>query len=135
MPDSVVEEWISVERLEQKKNHRQAATGRRLDICRKGPTVIIEKKEVTPMRALKGEPQTQRDRGTDLNNVVRQDLSCPGFHGQLIRRLQRTVLHGRLIIQRLMKSFTIVKQFDVLKDFASCFIPRLKVAVVNEFIL
>jgi hypothetical protein len=62
-------------------------------------------------------------------------LSCPGFHGQLIRRLQRTVLHGRLIIQRLMKSFTIVKQFDVLKDFASCFIPRLKVAVVNEFIL
>jgi hypothetical protein len=34
-----------------------------------------------------------------------------------------------------MKSFTIIKQFDVLKDFGSCFIPRLKVAVVNEFIL
>ena len=27
------------------------------------------------MAALKGEPQTQRDRGTDLNNVARQDLT------------------------------------------------------------
>jgi hypothetical protein len=64
------------------------------------------------------------------------NLSCPGFPGQLIRRhFNGLVLHGRLIIQRLMKSFTIVKQFDVLKDFVSCFIPRLKVAVVNEFIL
>ena len=63
-------------------------------------------------------------------------LSCPEFHGQLImRHLNGLVLHGRLIIQRLMKSFTIVKQFDVFKDFASCFIPRLKVVVVNEFIL
>ena len=67
---------------------------------------------------------------------IRDTLSCPGFHGQLIRRhFNGLVLHGRLITQRLMKSFTIVKQFDVLKDFASCFITRLKVAVVNEFIL
>jgi len=63
-------------------------------------------------------------------------VSCAGFHGQLIRRhLNRLVLHRRLIIQRLMKSFAIVKQFDVLKDFASCLIPSLKVAAVNDFIL
>jgi hypothetical protein len=42
VPDSVVEEWIfRGERLEQGKNHRQAATGRRLDVCRKRPTLII----------------------------------------------------------------------------------------------
>ena len=32
------------ERLEQKKKHRQAATGSRLDVCRKTPTLIIKRK-------------------------------------------------------------------------------------------
>jgi hypothetical protein len=41
----VFEEWMSVGSLEQKKNHRQAATGRRVDICRKNPTLIIKGKD------------------------------------------------------------------------------------------
>jgi hypothetical protein len=40
LSDSVVEEWIPWERLEPKKNHRQAATGPRLDVCRKRPPLI-----------------------------------------------------------------------------------------------
>lgn len=35
--------------------------------------LIIERDLIPP--ALKDEPQTQRDRGTDLNNVARQDLT------------------------------------------------------------
>jgi hypothetical protein len=35
VPEPVVEEWIPWERLKKKKNHRQAATGRRLDVAEK----------------------------------------------------------------------------------------------------
>jgi hypothetical protein len=34
------------QRLERKKKHRQAATGRRLDICRTSLTLIIESKDL-----------------------------------------------------------------------------------------
>ena len=33
---------------QKKKNHRQAATRRRLEICRKNPTLIVEIKELPP---------------------------------------------------------------------------------------
>jgi hypothetical protein len=43
VPDSMVEEWIYVGTFRVKKNHRQPATDRRLDVCRKSPPLIIEK--------------------------------------------------------------------------------------------
>ena len=51
-PDLTVPTWSSKngfpwERLEQ-RNHRQAATGRRLDVCGKSPTLIINSKEPAP---------------------------------------------------------------------------------------
>jgi hypothetical protein len=36
----------SWERLGKRKNHRQDATGRRLDVCRKSPTLIIRRKDL-----------------------------------------------------------------------------------------
>jgi hypothetical protein len=48
VPDSVVEEGFQWGRLEQKKNHRQAATGRRLDVCRKSPPLMIKRKDLIP---------------------------------------------------------------------------------------
>ena len=38
--------------LEQKKNHRQAATGRRLDICRKSPALISGRRPASRVRQL-----------------------------------------------------------------------------------
>jgi hypothetical protein len=63
-----------LEHLEQQKNHQQAATDRPSEVCRKRPTLIIKVKDVSPMAALNGEPQTQTDRANELNNVARQDL-------------------------------------------------------------
>jgi len=44
------------------------------------------------------------------------------------------VQHRRLIIQRLMESFAIVKQFNVLKDLYSCLVSRLIIPMVNDLV-
>jgi hypothetical protein len=53
VPDAVVEDWISVGTFRAKEKSPPAATGRRLDVCRKRPTLIIKVKDVSPMAALK----------------------------------------------------------------------------------
>jgi hypothetical protein len=65
------------ERLEQKKKSPPSRNRTSIGRLPKSPTPIIESKRREPDAALKGEPQTQRDRGTDLNNVARQDLIIP----------------------------------------------------------
>ena len=54
---------------------------------------------------------------------------------QIRRHFDRLVLHRRLIIQRLMNSFAIVKQLNVLKDFGACLVSCFVIAVVNNFVL
>ena len=62
-------------------------------------------------------------------------LSCPGFDGQLIGGHGNCfVLHGGLVVQRLMEPLTIIKELHVLEDLRSGLITGLKSAMVNEFV-
>jgi hypothetical protein len=57
--------------------------------CGKSPPLIIERDLIPP--ALKDKPQTQRDRGTDLNNVARQDpiAAVPGEEMPPLKKVHR----------------------------------------------
>jgi hypothetical protein len=46
VPDTGLKEWISAGMFRSKKNHRQAATDRPSEVCRKCPTLIIRRKDL-----------------------------------------------------------------------------------------
>jgi hypothetical protein len=58
------------ERQSKRKNHRQAATGPRLDVCRKSPPLITEIKELPP--------RTSHD---DQCRVTDRRVFGPGLYG------------------------------------------------------
>jgi hypothetical protein len=51
------------ERFEPRKNHRQTATYRRLDVCRKSPTLIIKSKRSDPRDGSQKDGSLEGDRG------------------------------------------------------------------------
>ena len=76
VPDSVVEEWISVGTVRAaRKNHRQAATRSSIGRLPKEPDADHQSKRREPDGCAQGEPQTQTDRTSNLSNVARQDLT------------------------------------------------------------
>jgi hypothetical protein len=46
VPESVVEEWISVGTFRAKEKITAKRTGRRWDVCRKSPTLFVESKDL-----------------------------------------------------------------------------------------
>ena len=73
-PESVVEEWISGERLGKRKNHRQAEISRRLDVCRKSTPLIIKSKELAAEALLRLSRQVLASHPSNVSRALQKKL-------------------------------------------------------------